>query len=312
MNSYRVTEYYKTLAKKFPVLKRTYFPDVQEEKITPYEVSDPLGEKSHEVSSGLIHRYKDRVLFLVTDTCALYCRHCFRRDFIDQKSATYTEEAIKSAVDYIREHQEVHEIILSGGDPLTLSPQKLDYLLKMFSSIRDNIIIRIGTRVPIVDPFGLSDKILEILGRYKPIYLMLQCNHRYELTNEVRDVIHKLLAQGVILLNQAVLLKGINDSVNELKLLCHGLLEFGIKPYYIFQGDLARGTSHFRVPIDKGLVIMRELRDEVSGIAMPTYAVDIPGGGGKIPLNSDYIDRIDEEFYYLKNSSGFIGKYPRE
>lgn len=312
MNSYRVTEYYKKLAEKYPVLKRTYLPDEKESYISSMEVTDPLNEKSHEVTKGLIHRYKDRVLFLVTDSCALYCRHCFRRDFIDTNSGCYCDDDLVAAVEYIKTHPEVHEIILSGGDPLTISPEKLNYLLKYFTSIRDDIVIRIGTRIPIVNPEGVTKQLLEVIQRYRPIYILLQCNHFYELTEEVRGSIYKLQEAGVMILNQAVLLKGINDSVEELKRLCHRLLEFGIKPYYIFQGDLARGTAHFRVPIDRGLQLMKELRDEVSGIAMPTYAVDIPGGGGKIPLNSDYIDRIDEKFYYLKNSSGFIGKYPRE
>ncbi|MBN2618170.1 MAG: 4Fe-4S cluster-binding domain-containing protein, partial [Spirochaetales bacterium] len=240
------------------------------------------------------------------------CRHCFRRDFIQSNSNEFTNRDLEDACAYLGDNPNVHEILLSGGDPLTLKPARLEYLLSKIKECRPDIIIRIGTRVPIVDPEKITIEVTDILKKAAPVWLSLQCNHPDELTNEVKIATSLLNQSGIHLLNQSVLLKDINDSLPVLKKLSHKLVDFNIKPYYIFQGDLAKGTSHFRVPISKGLLLMKELRSEVSGIAMPLYAVDIPSGGGKIPLNMDYIDKIDNDFYYLKNSSGFVGKYPRE
>jgi lysine 2,3-aminomutase len=312
MKSFRVPDYYKIKACNCPPMKRQFTPDDREDIVLPYEVSDPLDENSHMVSPRLIHRYKDRVLMLVTDKCQLYCRHCFRRDYIDSGSSSINNEEIEKASIYIKAHPEVHEIILSGGDPLTLPIEDLAFLLQSINSIRDNLVIRIGTRVPIVNPIEISDKLIELLQSHGNIWLNLQCNHPKELTEEVRCVLKSFSMAGIHLLNQSVLLKDINDSVDILKKLSHRLLEFGVKPYYIFQGDLAKGTSHLRVPITKGLEIMSQLRNELSGLAMPLYAVDIPGGGGKIPLNRDYITGEDDEYYYLTNREGFNGKYPKE
>jgi lysine 2,3-aminomutase len=242
----------------------------------------------------------------------LYCRHCFRRDFIDRGENDITDSEVDLACLYITEHPGVHEVLISGGDPLTLDVERLAGILNKIKLCRKNIVIRIGTRVPIVDPGMVSDKLLMVLKENSPIWMALQVNHPDELTPRVGEVLEKLTSSGVTLLNQSVLLKGINDSVEVLRDLSFKLLENRVKPYYLFQGDLAEGTSHLRVPLKKGLKIMSLLRDEISGIAMPIYAVDIPGGGGKVPLNSDFIIDEDEKYYYLKNSAGFTGKYPKE
>lgn len=312
MKSFRVTDYYRSIATEGSALWMQFTPDERENIFLPYEVSDPLDEKKHMVVPRLIHRYKDRVLLLVTDKCLLYCRHCFRRDFIDSGEQSITDNELISVVEYIEKHPEVHEVILSGGDPLTLSLKNLDWLLSSINSIRDNIIIRIGTRVPIVSPDSITGELVSILKRSGSIWINLQCNHPEELTPEVKKALNMLSSAGINILNQSVLLKGINDSVQVLRDLSFKLLEFKVKPYYLFQGDLAKGTSHFRVPIKKGLELMRKLRDEVSGIALPIYAVDIPGGGGKVPLNRDFITGEDENYYYLTNSEGFTGRYPKE
>ncbi len=312
MNSYRVTDYYKTKSMGKAALWRQFKPDEREKHILPYEVTDPLNELKHMVSPRLIHRYKDRVLLLVTDNCLLYCRHCFRRDFIDRGENDITDNEVDLACLYIKQHPEVHEVLLSGGDPLTLDVKRLRGILNKIKLCRKNIIIRIGTRVPIVDPKMVTDDLIDVLKENSPIWMALQVNHPDELTEEAGEVLEKLSYAGVTLLNQSVLLKDVNDSVDILRDLSFKLLENRVKPYYLFQGDLAEGTSHLRVPLKKGLELMGLLRDEVSGIALPTYAVDIPGGGGKVPLNSDYIIDEDEKYYYLKNSSGFVGQYPKE
>ncbi|QEN05711.1 KamA family radical SAM protein [Thiospirochaeta perfilievii] len=312
MKSFRVTDYYKSISINKPQLEKQFTPDIREKDVLSYEVGDPLNEEEHIVAPRLVHRYKDRVLLLVTDNCRLYCRHCFRRDFIDRGDNDITDKEIDAACLYIKNNIDVHEVLISGGDPLTLGYKRLSYLLHSLKSARDNLVIRIGTRVPIVDPDFIDNGMLDLFKSISPVWMALQVNHPDELTPRVKEVLNKLTFSGVTLLNQAVLLKGVNDNLETLKQLCQKLLEFRVKPYYIFQGDLAKGTSHLRVPISKGLKLMASLRDEVSGIAMPTYAVDIPGGGGKIPLNPDFIESEDDNFYYLKNSAGFIGKYPKE
>lgn len=312
MRKSRVTKYYAAIAKNNSPLWMQFTPTDAEDNVLDYEVSDPLNENKHKVNNRLIHRYKDRVLLLATGKCLLYCRHCFRRDFIEDDEGEITDSDIEDTVLYIQNHLEVHEILISGGDPFTLGLERLSYILNRLRSIRSSLVIRIGTRVPIVEPSLIIKEFGEALSQFAPIWIAVQSNHPKELTLDVKKALNNLSVPGINIVNQAVLLKGINDSVEIQKELNQKLLEFGVKPYYLFQGDLARGTSHFRVPISRGLEIIRQLRDEVSGLAMPIYAVDIPGGGGKIPLTKDYIKDEDEDYYYLENNQGFIGKYPKE
>lgn len=306
------TDYFRNLSKDKSHLIKQYEYNPLEEVVMPYESQDPLGENRHKVTSKLIHRYKDRVLLLVTDFCSLYCRHCFRKEFIESEGSVINDREIKEACKYITENRDVHEILLSGGDPLTLNPIRLDYILSAIKDVRPDIVIRIGSRVPIVDPDRVTVQLVSVLKKYTPVWLSVQCNHVDELSLKVKGAVDLLIDSGINIVNQAVLLKGVNDSVKELKNLCHKLLEFRIKPYYLFQGDLAIGTKHLRVPITKGLEIVKRLRCEISGLAMPTYAVDIPCGGGKVPLTSDYITGEDDNWIYLTNSEGFTGKYPKE
>ncbi len=312
MVKYKVTEYFKSLSHEGSGLWKQFYPDPRESIFKDYELEDPLSENKYLVSPRLVHRYKDRVLMLVTDQCLMYCRHCFRKDFIDRGINEISDSEIDLACEYIKKHSEVHEVILSGGDPLTISECKLSSVLKKIRQIRPGLIIRIGTRIPVVEPGLITDGLINILKENSPLWFLLQINHPDELTPDSVAALKRLNMAGVGLLNQSVLLKGINDSVDILKRLYQGLLEVMVKPYYIFQGDLARGTSHLRVPISRGLEIINELKGEISGIAMPIYAVDIPGGGGKIHLNRESIINEDDEFYYLQNSDGFVGKYPKE
>lgn len=312
MNNYRVTDYYKSNSFLNPSLERQFIPDDRESVIKDYEISDPLDEKRYLVAPRLVHRYKDRVLLLVTDNCLLYCRHCFRRDFINRDLGEISTNEIDAAIEYIKKNSDIHEILLSGGDPLTIDIDKLEYIFNRIRNLRRELVIRIGSRVPIVDPHLISDKLINILGKASPVWLAIQCNHSDELTDDVKRIAKKLTREGINIVNQSVLLQGVNDSVEILKKLSYKLIEFGIKPYYLFQGDLARGTSHLRVPLEKGLDLVNQLRNEVSGLAMPVYAVDIPGGGGKIPLTRDFIIGEDDNYYYLQNHEGFKGRYPKE
>lgn len=312
MDKIKSTSYFKNISLgKSHLLKQFSF-DPQEKIIKDYESSDPLDEGTHKVTNRLIHRYKNRVLLLVTDRCKLYCRHCFRRDYIESTKSDITLNEILEACDYIKKHIEVKEILLSGGDPLILAPELLKDILESIKRVRPDILIRIGSRIPIVEPGLINKNIVSILKGAKPVWLSIQCNHPDELTPQVKLGIDMLIESGISIVNQSVLLKGINDNVDTLKKLSAKLLDFNIKPYYLFQGDLAKGTSHFRVPIIKGLELVKHLRAEVSGLGMPVYAVDIPGGGGKIPLNGDYIIGEDEDWLYLTNNEGFKGRYPKE
>lgn len=312
MVNIKSTSYFSNISQGKPHLLKQFLYDQQEQYTKEYENSDPLDEETYKVTGRLIHRYKNRVLLLVTDRCKLYCRHCFRRDFIESSKKDISIDEIEEACSYIKSHKEVQEILLSGGDPLVLQPDLLSCVLNRIKEARPDIVIRIGSRLPIVDPKSITDKIVSILKCVKPIWLSIQCNHPDELTPQVKHAVDMLVNAGVSIVNQSVLLKGVNDSVEVLKTLSNKLLAFNIKPYYLFQGDLAKGTSHFRVPIIKGLEIVKELRSQVSGLSMPTYAVDIPGGGGKIPLVKDYIIDEDENWLYLTNNDGFKGKYPKE
>ena len=287
-------------------------PKAQEFEVKPWELDDPLGEEKYKVADRLIHRYRDRVLFLVTDTCAMYCRHCFRRSFTGQKNGAVSVSDLNQAVEYIRSHREVAEVILSGGDPLTLETVVLDKILLALRDAREDIVFRIGTRVPVVLPSRMDEKLIKTLKKYSPLFVMTQFNHAKELTIQSTAGCSVLIDSGIPVFNQAVLLKGVNDSVPVLEDLFHALVRNRIKPYYLFQGDLAPGTSHFRVSLKRGLSLMKELRIRLSGLSLPVYAVDLPGGGGKIPLTENYIGDLAENFWELRDASGKVFLYPEE
>ncbi len=312
--AFAVTDYYLSLVEneENDPLRLQCIPLPDELEVKSYELADPLGEDKYKVSARLIHRYRDRVLFLVTDTCAMYCRHCFRRNFTGGKSGTADESDIAEAAEYVGRHKEVTEVILSGGDPLVMDTSVVEKILSAFKKVRDDIVFRIGTRIPVVLPSRIDSGLVETLKKYSPVYIMTQFNHPREITSLSRRASAMLVDAGIPVFNQTVLLKGVNDDPGILEELFHRLVGLRIKPYYIFQGDLAAGTSHLRVPLGRGLEIMRELRGRISGLAMPVYAVDLPGGGGKVPLTESYIVSRGEGVWNLRDPEGRVYSYPDE
>ncbi len=312
--AFSVTDYYLSLVEnnENDPLRLQCIPRPEELETKSYELSDPLGEDKYKVSARLIHRYRDRVLFLVTDTCAVYCRHCFRRSFTGGKGGTADEADISGAAEYVGQHKEVTEVILSGGDPLVMDTSVVERILAAFKKVRNDIVFRIGTRVPVVLPSRIDRYLVETLKKYSPVYIMTQFNHPREITSLSRRASVMLIDAGIPVFNQTVLLKGVNDDPGILEELFHRLVGLRIKPYYIFQGDLAAGTSHLRVPLGRGLEIMQELRGRISGLAMPVYAVDLPGGGGKVPLTESYIVSRRDGVWNLRDSEGRAYFYPDE
>lgn len=293
-------------------IRRQFMPQAGEQVTTSWETDDPLGENSFKVTERLIHRYRDRALFLVSDTCAMYCRHCFRRDYLSTAQIPLTKKEIHRAAAYLKSHPEVKELILSGGDPLMLDDSKLEEIFSVFRESRPDIVFRLASRMLVVLPSRITDSLTDLLSKYKPLFFITQYNHPRELTEKSRKAASALVNNGIPVLNQAVLLKSVNDNVEVLSELFQELLRCSIKPYYLFQGDLAAGTSHLRVPITKGLELMKELRSVISGLALPVYAVDLPGGGGKIPLTESYIHKITETAVIFKDRNGKEYSYPVE
>ncbi len=272
-------------------LRIQVIPTVHEGEYLEDEHSDPLAEVAHSVTGRLIHRYPSRVAFLVTDICAMYCRHCFRRRFTGTFQGPATRSEIQEAASYVKQHREVKEILLTGGDMMTLSDSKIEELLSLFREAREDLVIRLCTRIPAAYPARVTPKLVAIIKSFDtaPFYLMTQFNHPRELTKEAVSAVSLFVDAGIPAMNQSVLLKGVNDDASTLEELCNKLIFSRIKPYYLFQGDLVEGTSHFRVPLEKGLALEKELRRRLSGLAMPLYTVDLPQGGGKIPLTEGYL-----------------------
>ncbi|KIE58565.1 lysine 2,3-aminomutase [Methylacidiphilum kamchatkense Kam1] len=291
-------------------IRRQVIPRVEELVSLPYEMSDPCGEDKDMVAPGLVHRYPDRVLFLVTDRCASYCRYCTRSRIVSGVSGQKLETDDKLAFEYLKNHREVRDVLISGGDPLLLSDSRLERLLRQLREIPHIEIIRIGTRIPIFLPQRITDGLCKMLKTYHPLWLNIHANHPKELTIEVKIALEKLADAGIPLGNQSVLLKGINDDHQIILELVRKLIRCRVRPYYLYQCDLIQGTDHFRVPIKKGLEIMRNLRGFTTGFAVPQYVVDGPGGGGKIPLNPDYVIGYYEDKVLLRNYEGKIYSYP--
>ncbi len=293
-------------------IRRQFMPKIDELVTRSRETGDPLEENRYKVTERLIHRYRDRALFLASDTCALYCRHCFRRDYLSTDPPPMTKKEIHRAAEYLQSHLEVKELIISGGDPLILDDSKIEELLSIFREFRPDIVFRIASRMPVVLPSRITDSLTEMLSKFNPLFFITQYNHPRELTDKSRQAAALLINNGIPVLNQSVLLKSVNDSVDVLAELFQELVRCSIKPFYLFQGDLAAGTHHLRVSIIRGLEIMRELRARISGLALPVYAVDLPGGGGKIPLTESYIHKITETAVIFKDRDGKEYSYPVE
>ncbi len=310
----RITPYYASLIDPLnPAhsIRRTVVPTQEEFLSSPGESQDPLGEDDHSPVPGLVHRYPDRVLFLVTRFCSTFCRYCTRSRMVGRTGAVSNAPSRWSdAIEYIQSHPEVRDVLISGGDPLTLPDDVLESLIRRLRRIRHVEMIRIGTKVPVVLPQRITLSLVKMLKKYHPLWMSLHITHPEELTPEVQEATARLADAGIPLGSQTVLLKGINDSVPVIKSLMHGLLRLRIKPYYLYQCDPIAGSSHFRTPVSKGLEMIQGLRGHTSGYAVPTYAIDAPGGGGKVPLLPEYVIGRDKDGIILRNYEGKIFRYP--
>ena len=309
-----ITPYYASLmAREDPAepLRRTHIPVGDEYLKTPGEADDPLGEDGHTTVPGLVHRYPDRVLFLATGFCSTYCRYCTRSRMVGEAGGEYTfsRPQWEEALNYIAAHPEIRDVLISGGDPLTLSDERLDDLLGRLRAIKHVEFVRLGTKVPVVLPMRVTRALVRMLKKHHPLWMSLHFTHPSELTPEVTEATARLADAGIPLGSQTVLLKGINDEVGTLKSLFHGLLTRRVRPYYLYQCDPISGSSHFRTSVDKGLEIIEGLRGHTTGYAVPTYVIDAPGGGGKIPLVPDYVAGREGDDLLLRNFEGNIYRY---
>jgi lysine 2,3-aminomutase len=272
--------------------------------------ADPLGEKTDQVAPGLTHRYPDRVLFVVTSFCSSYCRFCIRKRNWAHSDAAGSKEEIDQAIAYIRSHEQIRDCLVSGGDPLTLPLEKLDYILGQLRSIPHLQLLRIGSREPVMLPMRITDDLLATLDRHNPLWLNTHFNHPREITAESAKACERLARIGIPLGNQSVLLKGVNDDVATMKALVHGLLQIRVRPYYLYQADPVVGAMHLRTSAWKGVEIIEALRGHTTGLAVPTFVIDAPGGGGKIPLSPNYLLSASPSQLILRNYNGTIFHYP--
>lgn len=307
-----ITPYYLSLIdpndSNCPIRKQA-IPTTDELFQSPEDLVDPLHEDGDSPVPGLTHRYPDRVLLLITDQCSMYCRHCTRRRFAGQTDMPMPMEKINGAIEYIRKNKQIRDVLVSGGDPLVFSDEQLEEILKNIRSIEHVEIIRLGTRVPVVMPQRITPELVEMLKKYQPIWINTHFNNPKEITAESSKACQMLADGGFPLGNQSVLLKGVNDCVHVQRELVKGLAKIRVRPYYIYQCDLSVGLSHFRTPIAAGIEIIEGLRGHISGFCVPTYVVDAPGGGGKIPVMPTYIISNGYNKVILRNYEGVICHY---
>lgn len=291
-------------------IRKQVIPRASESVISEGEMVDSLGEDAHSPVPGLVHRYPDRVLFLVTDRCASYCRYCTRSRLVSNAQDYNFHPEFEQGLRYIEAHTEVRDVLLSGGDPLLLSDKKLEHLLARLREIPHVEFIRIGSRIPVFLPQRITPELCDVFRRYGPVWMSIHVNHPKECTAELRAACERLSFAGVPLGNQSVLLRGVNDDAAVMKALVHRLLQMRVRPYYIYQMDLITGGAHFKVDVRKGIEIVRALRGHTTGYAVPQYVIDAPGGGGKVPINPDYVERIDDEEIVFRNYEGALHRYP--
>jgi lysine 2,3-aminomutase len=291
-------------------IRRMVIPTVYELRRCPGEADDPLGEEGQSPVHGLIHRYPDRVLLLATDFCSTYCRYCTRSRVVGQGDLTPSRERLGAAFAYIASHPEIRDVLLSGGDPLTLPDEQLEWILASLRAIPHIEVIRIGTKVPAVLPQRVTPQLARMLRKYHPLWMSLHFSHPDECCCETTRATGMLADAGIPLGSQTVLLKGVNDSVGTMKALMHGVMKMRVKPYYLYQCDPISGSQHFRTTVAKGVEIIRGLRGHTSGYAVPTYVIDAPGGGGKIPIAPDYVTARDGTDLVLSNYAGGTFRYP--
>ncbi len=272
-------------------------------------MEDSLAEDRHSPVPGLVHRYPDRVLMLVTTQCASYCRYCTRSRIVGDPSATFSKAEFELQLDYIRRTPQIRDVLLSGGDPLTLAPKVFEYLLASLREIPHVEIIRIGSRVPVFMPQRVTDELCDMLQKYHPLWMNIHVNHPNEISKELEIACDKLTRVGIPLGNQSVLLAGVNDCVHIQRKLVQNLVQIRVRPYYLYQCDLVEGAGHFRTPVAKGIEIIEGLRGHTSGYAVPTFVVDAPGGGGKIPVMPNYMISASDHKIILRNYEGYITTY---
>lgn len=308
-----ITPYYLSLIKKDnfrndPVYKQSFL-DNRELIISNSEMGDPLSEDQDSPFPGITHRYPDRVLLLVSNVCAMYCRHCTRKRKVGDVDSIPSRAQIKEGIEYIRNNPQVRDVLLSGGDPFLLSDDYLDWILTELRSITHVEVVRIGTRTPVVLPYRITDDLVNMLKKHHPLWINTHFNHPRELTASAKEALAKLADAGIPLGNQSVLLADVNDCPRIMKDLVHKLVMNRVRPYYLYQCDLSEGLSHFRTPVGKGIEIMESLIGHTSGFAVPTYVIDAPGGGGKIPVMPNYIISWSTNKVILRNYEGVITSY---
>ena len=308
-----ITPYYMSLLDRInpaDPLRKTVIPSTAEFVRMPGEADDPLGEDGHSPVPGLVHRYPDRVLLLALDFCSTYCRYCTRSRVVGHGEILPKKDRLEAIFDYLRGATQVRDVLISGGDPLALSEDRLDWILSNLRSIPHIEFVRIGTKMPAVLPQRITPQLTRVLRKYHPLYMSVHFLHPDECTPESRRACERLADAGIPLGSQTVLLQGVNDSVDTMKQLVHRLLQMRVRPYYLYQCDPISGSSHFRTPVSKGLEIIQGLRGHTTGYAVPTYVIDAPGGGGKIPLQPDSVVGRDGDDLLLKNFEGKVFRYP--
>ncbi len=300
----RITPYYLSLVDENDPrdpIRLQCVPQTYELSGCPEESLDCLHEEESSPVPGLVHRYPDRVLFLATSSCYMYCRHCTRRHFVSKAPNVDMKQQYDRCFAYIREHTEVRDVLVSGGDPLTLPEETLEYILRGIREIKHVEMIRIGSRVPVVLPFRITDSLCSMLEKYHPLWLNTHFNHPREVTEEAKQACAKLVSHGIPLNNQSVLLAGVNDSVEVMKELVHKLMAARVRPYYLYECDLVEGLGHFRTPVSKGIEIIEGLRGWTTGMAVPTFVIDTPGGKGKVPVQPEYVVEAHPDHLILRN-----------
>ncbi len=308
-----ITPYYLSLIdthdiENDPVFKQA-FPSPRELIVCPSDMADPLHEDADSPVAGLTHRYPDRVLLLVSNSCAMYCRHCTRKRRVGDVDSIPSREQISAGLDYIRNTPQIRDVLLSGGDPFLLEDNYLDWILTELDAIEHVEVVRIGTRTPVVLPYRITDELVEMLRRHQPLWINTHFNHPREVTKSSRHALAKLADAGIPLGNQSVLLAGVNDCPRIMRALVHKLVANRVRPYYLYQCDLSEGLSHFRTPVGKGIEILESLIGHTSGFCVPTYVIDAPGGGGKIPVMPNYLISWSTNKVVLRNYEGVITTY---
>lgn len=291
-------------------IARQYMPSNEETIPSLLDQSDPIGDHKNGVGKILVHRYPDRLLLLATDHCAAYCRFCFRKDRVGKGEAVIADADMEEAFRYIEENKSIWEVIFSGGDPLILSPRRLEQIVSRVSRIPHVKTIRFHTRLPVSDPARITQELADAIVTDKATYIVIHANHADELTQEAIAGFRVLQKSGAILLSQSVLLRGVNDDAGILEQLFRGLVAAGVKPYYLHHPDLVEGSAHFQVSLEKGEALMKELRGKVSGLCWPTYVLDIPGGFGKVPVNQSYLTKTGDGRYLVEDIIGQKHIYP--